>query len=264
MKDNTTFDSLYSIVSYLRSPDGCPWDRKQTLASMISSLIEESYETVSAIQENDVSGIKEELGDVLLIVSMLMRICEEDSLFNSSEVFTEINEKLVRRHPHVFGDDIIENHEEVKKKWEEIKVQVEGRPEKKGLQEVSLGLPPLERSYKIQKKAAKKGFDWPDENGPFLKIDEEIDEIKAALIEHKNRPDIIKIEEEIGDLLFSVVNLSRKLNIDPSTALHRTNQKFLKRFNHVEKEMGKNGAQMNKNNLDLMDLHWNAAKKQDR
>ncbi len=255
-KYNNSFDGLYSIVARLRAPDGCPWDRKQTLESMTSSLLEESYETVTSIHENDAEGICEELGDVLLIVSMLMRIAEESNNFFPKDVFKAINDKLIRRHPHVFGEEIITDADDVKQRWDEIKQSVEGRKKKSGPHSVSPGFPPLERSFKIQKKAAKLGFDWPDEDGPFNKIDEEIQEIKTAV---EQTPE--NVEEEIGDLLFSVVNLARKLHVDPATALHRTNEKFLTRFAYVEKEMQNNNQDMHADNLSIMDDYWNQAKK---
>ncbi len=250
-----SFDGLYSIVSRLRSPEGCPWDRKQTLDSVTSALVEESYETITSIHEDDSPGICEEIGDVMLIVSMLMRIAEESEIFNPQDVFKGINEKLIRRHPHVFGEESISDADDVKKRWDEIKETVEGRKKKSGPHSVSPGFPPLERSFKIQKKAAKLGFDWPDTEGPYEKIKEEIIEIKDAV---QNDPD--SVEAEIGDLLFSVVNLSRKLKIDPATALHRSNEKFLKRFSFVEKEMEKTNKDMHRDNLTLMDEYWNLAK----
>ena len=258
MKDYKTFDDLYDIVTRLRAPDGCPWDRKQTLDDMKSYLLEESYETVSAVQDDDSHGIKEELGDVLLIISMMMLISEEKNLFSRDEVFSGICSKLVRRHPHVFGEETIDDPDEVKRKWEEIKVTVEGRKKKTGVHAVSTGFPPLERSYKIQKKAAKAGFDWPDASGPIEKIEEELAELREARVSNNGND----IEEEIGDLLFSVVNVARKLKIDPMTALHRTNEKFLDRYAHVERMMAETNQEMSRDNLEIMDRYWNLAKKQ--
>ncbi|ORC36597.1 nucleoside triphosphate pyrophosphohydrolase [Marispirochaeta aestuarii] len=252
-----TFNDLYAIISRLRAPDGCPWDRKQTMEDMKKYLLEESYETVTAVQENDKESIKEEIGDVFLILSMMMRIAEENGDFYPGDVFNEICRKLVRRHPHVFGEEEIDDPEKVKEKWDEIKTTLEGRKKKKGVHAVSPGFPPLERSYKIQKRAAKEGFDWEDHNGPFRKIEEELEELKNAIEKRKNSD----TEEELGDLLFSVVNIARKLNVDPMTALHRTNQKFLARYSEVERLMKENSLEMKQENLEIMDRYWNQAKK---
>jgi len=257
---NETFDDLYEIISRLRAPDGCPWDRKQTMDDMRRYLLEESYETVTAIQDQDNESIKEEVGDVLLILSMMMRIAEEKGDFYPKEVFNDICQKLIRRHPHVFGEEEIEDPEKVKAKWEEIKTTVEGRKKKKGVHAVSPGFPPLERSLKIQKRAAKEGFDWEDHKGPFEKIEEELEELKSAITKGKTAD----TEEELGDLLFSVVNIARKLNVDPMTALHRTNEKFITRYAEVERLMHENSLEMKPENLEIMDRYWNQAKRQEQ
>lgn len=259
IEKNDTFNDLYKIITRLRDPGGCPWDRKQTMEDMKRFLLEESYETVTAIQEEYYDGIKEEIGDVLLILAMMMRIAEEKEIFKPEDVFNEICQKLIRRHPHVFGEDVIVDPEKVKEKWEEIKTTVEGRKKKKGVHAVSTGYPPLERSYKIQKRAALDGFDWEDHEGPFKKIEEEIEELKKAIDSGKQ----IEKEEELGDLLFSVVNIARKLEVDPMTALHRTNEKFLNRYAEVERLMKENDVDMNKKNLDIMEGYWNQAKKRE-
>lgn len=252
-----TFDDLYEIISRLRAPDGCPWDRKQTMDDMKRYLLEESYETVTAVQDKDNESIKEEIGDVLLILSMMIRIAEEKGDFSPGDVFDEICRKLIRRHPHVFGEDEIEDPEKVKEKWEEIKTTVEGRKKKKGVHAVSPGFPPLERSLKIQTRAAKEGFDWEDHNGPFEKIEEELEELKIAISTGKT----VDTEEELGDVLFSVVNIARKLNIDPMTALHRTNEKFISRYAEVERLMKENSLEMTQENRQTMDRYWERAKR---
>ncbi|WP_319561605.1 nucleoside triphosphate pyrophosphohydrolase [Marispirochaeta sp.] len=255
-----TFNDLYEIITRLRAPGGCPWDKKQTMEDMKRFLLEESYETVTAIQEESYDDIKEEIGDVLLILSMMMRIAEERKAFKPGDVFNEICQKLIRRHPHVFGEEAIDDPEKVKEKWEEIKTTVEGRKKKKGVHAVSAGYPPLERSYKIQKRAAKDGFDWEDHNGPFKKVEEELTELKEAIYNGKQKDK----EEELGDLLFSVVNIARKLKVDPMTALHGTNEKFLSRYAEVERLMEENTVEMNQKNLDIMDSYWNQAKRREQ
>jgi tetrapyrrole methylase family protein/MazG family protein len=259
MELHGSYDDLYKIVSRLRAPDGCPWDRKQTLDSMKNFLLEESYETVTAIQDQDTPAIVEELGDVFLILAMMIKILEEEELAGPTDVFNEIGAKLIRRHPHVFGNEEIHDAEAVKARWDQIKETLEGREKKTGVHAVPPSLPPLERSYKIQKRAAKTGFDWEDHHGPLEKVREEIAEIEEELRTH----DGAKIESEIGDLLFSVVNLARKLKIDPMAALHGTNEKFLRRFTQVEQEMSKAGEPMDQANLELMDQYWNQAKERE-
>lgn len=256
MPHNDTYDALYSIVTRLRAPDGCPWDRKQTLEKMITYLLEESYETVSAVQEGDEKAVREELGDVFLILAMMARILEERDPGAPADIFSGICSKLIRRHPHVFGDEDIDDPDEVKKKWDEIKETVEGRERKSGVHAVSTGYPPLERSLKIQKLAAEAGFDWPDYQGPLEKVREELQETETAAL----AADAVEMEAEIGDLLFSVVNLSRKLKVDPMTALHRTNEKFLRRYAEVERRMSELGAEMHPDRLETMDRYWNEAK----
>ena len=259
MSRYSSFSDLYEIITRLRAPEGCPWDRKQTLDSMKSFLLEESYETVTAVQEEDTNGIEEELGDVLLIVSMMIRILEESGDSSPVRVFDGICRKLIRRHPHVFAEAEAGDAAAVKQQWDRIKETVEGRAKKKGVHAVPLGFPPLERSFKIQQRAAKNGFDWEDHHGPFDKLTEEIEELREAIDSGRDP----EKEAEIGDILFSAVNLSRKLKIDPMSALHRTNQKFLSRYAAVEAGMSADGHSMEDGNLELMDQYWNLAKSQE-
>jgi len=252
------FSGLYEILTILRSPDGCPWDRKQTRTSMKSDLIEEVYECIDAIDSGDTEHLKEELGDVLLIVSMIMRICEEDGDFPPGEVFSEICEKLIRRHPHVFGEESAEDADQVKKRWEEIKVQVEGRVDHhQYLATVPKNLPPLERAYHLQKKASKVGFDWENTSQVFDKLREEIDELEETFRREESQDRRI---EELGDTLFSLINISRFLKIDPSLALHGANRKFFNRFHYVENGMKDRGLPLAKEHFTLMDGLWDEAK----
>ncbi|MCR4789734.1 MAG: nucleoside triphosphate pyrophosphohydrolase [Treponemataceae bacterium] len=259
-----SFDRLQKIVKKLRAPDGCPWDREQTPESMRQPLIEECYEAVDAINQQDPSHVCEELGDVYLNATLIANIYEERGDFDLAKSLNQVCSKIVRRHPHVWpplqseeNGPKVKNTEEVLNQWEEIKQKVEGRKKKCLLDEVSYGLPPLLRAYKIQKKAAKRGFDWDNLEDVWAKVEEEMTELKEAI----SKKDRDNMEEEMGDLLFSIVNLSRKLEIDPEIALSRTNQKFRDRYAYVEEKMAENNEPMEAGNLEKMDYFWNQAKK---
>ena len=255
------FKNLYDVIVRLRSPGGCPWDLEQTPLTLRADLVEETYECIEAINQQDPAHVKEELGDVLLLAIMISFMHEQEGHFTSAEMFQEAAEKLIRRHPHVFKPkDRGLSPDEVVQNWAKIKVEQEGRkPKDSILDEVSGGLPPLDRAWKLQKKAARAGFDWPDSGGAIAKINEEFDEVKKAITgKNGNTEDL---EEELGDLIFSVVNLCRFFDIEPSVALQRTNTKFTGRFKHVEKRMKETGSEMKSGNLELMDKYWNEAKK---
>ena len=255
-KTKESFQNLYDVIRKLRSPEGCPWDREQTPETMTGDLLEEVYETIEAIKEKDDPHLMEELGDVFLIATMISYMKQQENSFSISDVLDGITEKLIRRHPHVFSDSDASNSTEVLEQWEKIKVEVEGRkPKKSILDKVSKGLPPLERAYKIQKKAAKVGFDWPDEQGVWEKVHEEIDEVKNV-----SPDDPGHLKEEIGDLLFSVVNISRYLGVDPADALHDCNRKFSSRFSFVEEKMKEENLEMNQRNFEKMDQLWEESK----
>ncbi|GHV95035.1 nucleoside triphosphate pyrophosphohydrolase [Spirochaetia bacterium] len=274
VKEAAAFTRLTEIITRLRAPGGCPWDREQTPSSLRGDLIEETYECVEAIDEKNPAHIAEELGDIFLLATMLSYMHEQQGLFSVSDVLEGISEKLIRRHPHVFGEVKVKDSSEVLDNWAKIKVEQEGRkPKDSILDEVSSGLPPLDRAWKLQKKAAKAGFDWPDIEGVIAKIREELEEAREAaqqaaaqqaaaqqaaveIVAHNEA-----LEEELGDLLFSAVNLCRYLKVEPSVALRRTNSKFVDRFKYVEKKMKETGQEMKKENLDIMDRYWNAAKK---
>jgi len=256
MTAEEAFKELYDIVIKLRNPDGgCPWDIEQTPSSLRGSLVEETYECLEAIDENDSSHIAEELGDLFLLATMISYMHEQEGKFSVADALSNVSKKLIRRHPHVFGEVKVKDSAEVLSNWAEIKVKQEGRkPKDSALDEVSGGLPPMDRAFKLQKKAAKTGFDWQNIEGVIEKIKEELDEVQAA----KNETET---EEELGDLLFSVINLCRFLKIEPSAALNRTNNKFIERFKYVEKKMKETGQEMKKENIDIMDKYWNEAKK---
>jgi tetrapyrrole methylase family protein/MazG family protein len=251
------FAALYQTIVKLRAPEGCPWDREQTPSSLRGDLLEETYETLEAIDEKNPAHIREELGDLFLLVTMLAYMHEQEGLFSVADALRGVSEKLIRRHPHVFGDVKVKNSAEVLDNWAKIKVEQEGRkPKDSILDKVSTALPPLEKAYKLQKQAAKAGFDWPDPAGVMGKLREEIDEVSEAMVHDSGEA----LEGELGDLLFSAVNLCRFLKVDPALALQRTNAKFIKRFTHVERSMKEAGAEMKQENLALMDRYWEEAK----
>ncbi len=260
-KLSTAFIDFYKIIKTLRSPDGCPWDRKQTPKSLAPNLIEESYELLDAIDNKDIPNIREEIGDIFLVVGMIAHIHSESEQFSLAEVLSEVSEKLVRRHPHVFGDIQKEDPDEVVELWNHIKKNVEKNGE--GFESINdtipRSLPPLERAYKIQKKVAKVGFDWQDIRGVKDKLSEELaelDECTSYPEEHLQAD----IEEEIGDVLFSIINVARHLKIEPAVALHKTNQKFAERFRYIEEAMHSEGKTMSKEEFDRMDELWEEAK----
>jgi tetrapyrrole methylase family protein/MazG family protein len=250
-----SFAKLLDILSTLRGPGGCPWDRKQTVDTLKHNLIEEAYETIDAIDSGDADHVREELGDLYLLVTMISIIEEEHEAFSVADVLDEVSAKLIRRHPHVFGDVKLESAEEVLVQWNAIKEKVEGRDRKDSvLDGVSRGLPPLERALKLQKKAAKSGFDWKDVRDVRAKVDEELGELDEA------SGDVTKVEQEVGDLLFSIVNLCRFLEVDPAAALHKTNEKFIRRFKGVERGMAERGLELSAETFEIMDELWNLEK----
>jgi tetrapyrrole methylase family protein/MazG family protein len=268
MQDHAAaFQGLYDIVSRLRGPGGCPWDREQTPASLRGDLIEETYECVEAIDKKEPAHIKEELGDLFLLAAMLSYMHEEAGLFSVADVLAGVSEKLVRRHPHVFGELTVKDSAEVLENWARIKVEQEGRSPKDSLLDgVSRGLPPLDQACKLQKKAAKAGFDWPALTGVLDKIVEELGEVREALARRDGQGNAEtgaaeQVEAELGDLLFSVVNLCRFLKVEPSVALQRTNSKFISRFKYMEKKMKEGGHELDRKNMALMDRYWEEAKK---
>jgi len=268
------FKKLYDIVVRLRAPGGCAWDREQTPGTLRGNLIEETYECVEAIDEKKPEHIKEELGDIFLLATLIAYMHEQEGLFSVSDVLLANCEKLIRRHPHVFGNDPLGilgagsdsglSSEEILKNWAKIKVEQEGRkPKDSVLDEVRRGLPPLDKAYQLQKKAAKKGFDWLEVEPIVGKVKEELEEVQAAAAAMTINPakhDPADLEGELGDLLFAVVNLCRFFKVEPSVALQRTNTKFTDRFKYVEARMKENAHEMTSANLAIMDTYWNEAK----
>lgn len=287
MNAQKEFQRFFDTIKALRAPNGCPWDREQTPISMRNDLIEEAFEAIDAISEQNPEHAKEELGDVILNATMISYMYEQENHFTVADVYKELTDKLIRRHPHVFpeseGQTCVEQKtstpEEVLQQWDRIKSNLENRKSSSILDEVPNGFPPLLKAYKMQKKAAKKGFDWKDLKPVKDKIFEELNEVEDAynnLQKLQNSQQNTKafttnsseelnmlqlhLEEEIGDLLFSVVNYARHLNVDPTVALNRTNQKFYKRFSYVEQEMTKANIPMDYEHLKEQDNFWNKAK----
>ncbi len=252
-----SFATLFTIIARLRAQDGCPWDREQSPSSIRNNIVEEAYELVEAINEKDPAHIREESGDLFMLATMVAYMFEQEKSFSVAEALDSVSEKLVRRHPHVFGESDAGTPEAVVEQWNRIKETKEGRRKKDSLlDEVPRHLPPLERAFKIQKKASKAGFDWTRLDSVWDKVEEELRESREAF----DAKDAEELEAEIGDLLYSVINLSRFNGIDPAIALQRTNDKFALRFRHVEKRMKEENLPMDREHMEKMDFFWEEAK----
>lgn len=253
----TEFQKLVEIIAQLRDPvSGCPWDVKQTSQSLVPNFIEELYEAVEAIEDEDDAALREELGDLMLHVVFQAQIASEEGSFTIADVLNGIANKLVRRHPHVFGDLDVADADTVKLNWERLKKKEKTR-RKSVLEGIPRALPALIYAQRTQEKAASVGFDWPD-IGPILaKLDEEEQELHEAL----ESEDAAMIREELGDMLFTLVNLARKLHIDAEGALKQTARKFHKRFNYIEEHYRQNGADIHEASLEELDAVWDLAKK---
>ena len=245
------FNEFVEIVKRLRKE--CPWDREQTNDSIKAATIEEAYEVVDAIDNNDFAELKKELGDLLLHVVFHTVIAEDSNHFTINEVIDSIREKLIRRHPHVFGDTKVSDASEVKKNWEEIKLE-EGR--KSLLDGIPVLLPALQRAHRLQEKASKVGFDWETKEDVWKKVIEEIEEMHRS--EKKESHD--NLENEIGDVFFAMVNYSRYLGINPENALRKTNKKFIDRFGYVEQKITESGRKLSDSTLKEMDKYWEESK----
>ena len=254
-------NSLLEIMQCLRDPErGCPWDLKQDFDSIAPYTLEETYELVDAIASGDYQQIKDELGDVLFQVVFYSQIGSERQLFDFDDVVAAISQKLVRRHPHVFdnplGDSISER--EVKDRWEQIKSDERAEKQQTGaLQDVPLALPALSRAQKLQKRAARVGFDWPERSGALAKVDEELLELREALDEG----DVDHIEAELGDIFLSLVNLARHLGVDAESSLRRANQRFEHRFELMEDAARREGSSLEREPLSVLELRWQEAKR---
>ncbi|MEI6656058.1 MAG: nucleoside triphosphate pyrophosphohydrolase [Verrucomicrobiota bacterium] len=247
---------LRAIMHRLRAPGGCPWDAEQSHESLIPNLIEEAYETVDTIQRGDFAHLREELGDLLLQVVFHSELAEEAGHFNLDDVAREISDKLVRRHPHVFGQSAAATSDAVLMQWDQIKREEKGAGEKPYLHGVGTGLPALLRAAKFQKKAAKVGFDWPDEAGVLAKIREELAELQEAIA----AADPQAVAEETGDLLFSIVNLTRFRGLDPELVMATANTKFEQRFGVMERLLVASDLSLEAATLEQMEAAWQQAK----
>lgn len=231
-KDKYNIDDLISLITLLRAPGGCPWDREQTHTSIKSNFIEETYEVIEAINKNSISGLREELGDVLLQIALHCEMESEKGNFTFNDVCDELCKKLIVRHPHVFGDAVANNTKEALDSWDSVKASLKGtKTASSKMDSIALELPALMRAQKVQSKASKVGFDWESQDGAFSKLNEEINELKIA-ISHNNQAEI---EDEFGDVLFSCVNISRFIGVDSEEALKASTDKFITRFKLVEK-----------------------------
>jgi MazG family protein len=262
MKPSKDITRLIEIMAALRDPDtGCPWDQKQTFATIAPYTIEEAYEVADAIARGDLPHLKDELGDLLLQVVYHARMAEEQSAFAFGDVVEAVTSKMIRRHPHVFGTEAERAAGVAPGFWDDAKA-AEKKDRSAGgiLDDVPVTLPALTRAIKLQNKAAKVGFDWPSLAPVFAKLNEEIVELEDAIATTEDRPDRAAIEEEFGDLLFVVANVARHLKLDPEAALRAANDKFTRRFRYIEAQLAKRGSSPDQSNLAEMDALWDEAK----
>ncbi|MBK8618132.1 MAG: nucleoside triphosphate pyrophosphohydrolase [Anaerolineales bacterium] len=260
--EGTSFESFAEIVAHLRAPDGCPWDKEQTHQTLRTHLLEEAYETLTAMDENDPAGMREEFGDLLLQIVLNSQIGSETGEFSMTQVIKSIYDKIVRRHPHVFGDVELNSVDGVLQNWEKLKEKERkdkgmGKDEKGLLDGVASALPALTQALEYQDRAARVGFDWPEVDGVLDKVREEIEEIKQA-------QNLDEVTAELGDLFFVLVNLARWRKVDAESALRGTNMKFKKRFAYVEQGAKKQGRNLSDMTLEEMDILWNEAKRTGR
>lgn len=253
----TAFQRLLTVLDTLRTD--CPWDKKQTMETLRHLTIEETYELSDAILEGDLDEVKKELGDVMMHLVFYARIASETNDFTIVDVLNSVCDKLINRHPHIYGDVEVKDEHDVKRNWEQIKLK-EGN--KSVLAGVPAGLPSLVKASRIQEKARGVGFDWDDKTQVWEKVEEELQEFKNEYNTKDNEAiDVEKAEEEFGDLLFSLINYARFININPENALEKTNKKFIKRFQYLESKAKENGKALQDMTLAEMDVYWNEAKK---
>jgi nucleoside triphosphate diphosphatase len=258
---------LIALMARLRAPDGCPWDREQTFATLAPMLIEEAYEVIEAAEAKDWPALRDELGDLLFQIVFYGQIATDEGHFGLEASITRVHEKMVRRHPHIFGDETVESVADVLVNWEAIKAaerKAEGKAEKKTslLDGVSHKLPALLEAYQLTTKAARVGFDWRDATQVFEKMEEETNELRAEI--ERGERDEKALADEVGDLLFVVTNLARKLNLEPEMALKAANRKFRRRFGYIETQLAEQGRGCAEASLEEMDALWNEAKRQER
>lgn len=259
--DEGSWQRFLSVLAELRGEHGCPWDKEQTYESLTHYVLEEANEVVSSVLEEDADKLQEELGDLLLEIGLYCQIAKERGDFQPSDVLSGITEKLIRRHPHVFGDERLLSSGEVRQRWEQIKREEPGRYEEGHslMDEVQKGLPALMQAQKQQALAGGVGFDWESTEPVLQKIEEELGELERA----RAAGEIDSIKDEMGDLLYACVNLARKVGVDAETALLGTVEKFGRRFRHIEKEVSKQNLSMKEQSLEFLDSLWEKAKKQE-
>ncbi len=261
--DQRPLDRLLAIMARLRDPaDGCPWDLEQTFATIAPYTVEEAYEVADAIERNDLADLKDELGDLLLQVVFHARMAEEQGAFAFEDVAQAINDKMIRRHPHVFGDETYASLDQQKQGWEQLKSAERAGKDRTGglLADVPVGLPGLTRAVKLSKRAATVGFVWPTVQDVVVKLHEEVGEMLAEI----EAGDLEKAKGEIGDVLFVVANLARTLEVDPEDAIRATNAKFVRRFGYVEAQLAARGRTPDQSDLAEMDALWDEAKARER
>ncbi len=254
------FEELVSLMDLLRSPGGCPWDREQTYESLRPFVIEEAYEVVDAIDRDDREGLREEIGDLLLESVFLARIAKEEGSFEIDDCITAIHDKLVRRHPHVFAEVDADDADQVVTNWERLKREEKHEKNKSFFEGVPTGLPALLKAQRLTDKASRVGFDWQKTEDVFDKLDEEIGELKDAIA--RNDPE--EIIDELGDLLFTIANIARRIDVDGENALQGSNQKFIRRFEEVERRYRESGKQMEDVSLEELDAAWEEVKRNEK
>jgi len=258
-EDWKPIDRLVEIMRILRSPNGCPWDLKQSLQTLKVHLVEESHEVIDAIDSGDRQHLKEELGDLLLQVVFQAQLCKEEGAFAFDDVAAGITEKLIRRHPHVFGTVQVADADEVLKNWEAIKKTEKKDKPRATLEGIPKSLPALHKADLVQKRAARVGFDWESVQGAIDKLSEEVGEVKEAIALNDEKA----IGEELGDVLFAAVNVCRFSGHNPEDLLHKTIMKFTRRFEYVEKSVHAKGKQLSDCKLEELDVYWEEAKKEE-
>jgi len=257
LEPQSSFEDFLEVVAHLRAPDGCPWDREQTHRSLRSDLLEETYEVLAAMDAEDVDGMREELGDLLLLILLHTQIASDDGEFTIADVLSGVNRKIVHRHPHVFGDFQVKDEQHLLQNWERLKAQERaenGKAEASLLDGISLALPALAQAEKYQKRAARVGFDWPDVQGVLDKLEEELQEVHEAAGGEEQAA-------EIGDLLFAVANLARWYKVEPESALREANARFHRRFAYIEQAARSQGRAVSDLTIDEMEAFWQQAKK---
>ena len=253
------FEKVLGIIRRLRSENGCPWDNEQTYSSLRKYLLEETYEALDAIDKNDFEGLSEELGDCIWEILFIARIAEQDGHFSIDDVVQQLGEKMVRRHPHIFGEEKLEDSEQVLKQWAQIKLE-EGKTSRTGdiLSKIPGSMPALLRAYRIGERVAKVGFDWENPQQVMEKFQEELSELNDAI----KSEDKDKIEDELGDTLFALAQVARHLEVSPEDALRRASEKFTRRFANTEKQALGKGLSMEKMNIEELETLWQQSKKE--